>query len=314
MDDREPDLLDGGHAPHAVIDRMGFPHVGQFRHMVQLCRGQGHGGGIVDEVLTAVGLDDRLAPDGVVLIVLHQVGGGVGLLVPGHLLIGGHPDGGIPAGIRGVGGIAGALHLGDLPNRRPLGQQGSDLRHGPLAHAVDQDVGLGIEEDGAADLVLPVVVVGEAAEGGLQTADDDGDVPINFSDLIGVDDGGPVGAIPRPVAGGVGIVVAALPGGGVMGHHGVDVAAVDEDPVSGLAEDGEGLVLLPVGLGQDAHPVALILQHTADDGRAKGGVVHVGVAGDQQEVIVVPVPGQHILFRNGQEFFEGLQNRSPRLS
>ena len=34
VDDGEPHLLDGGHAPHAVVHRVGLPHVGQFRHLV----------------------------------------------------------------------------------------------------------------------------------------------------------------------------------------------------------------------------------------------------------------------------------------
>ena len=249
VDHREPNLLNGRHAAHGVVDRVGLPHVGQLGHLVQLLGVQGHGRGIVDEVLIPVGLDDRLAPDGVVLVVLHQVSGGVGLLVPADLLVGGHPDGGVLAGVGGICGEAGPLHVGDLIHRLPGGQTPGDLPGGPLPHAVDQQVGLGVEEDGPADLVLPVVVVGKAAEGGLQAADDDGDVAIDLPDLVGVDDGGPVGAVPGLVAGGVGVVVAAFPGGGVVGHHGVDVAAVDEDPVPGPAQGGEGLVLPPVGLG-----------------------------------------------------------------
>ena len=48
--------------------------------------------------------------------------------------------------------------------------------------------------------------------------------------------------------------MAPLPGGGIMGHHGVDVSPVDEDPVPGAAHIGEGGELPPVGLGQGSLP------------------------------------------------------------
>ena len=143
--------------------------------------------------------------------------------------------------------------------------------------------------------------MGEPAEGGLQPADDQGDVPKDLPHPVGVDDGGPVRPEARPVPGGVGVVVAALLGGGVVGHHGVDVAPVDEDPVPGPAQGGKGLRIPPVGLGEDGHPVALCLQHPADDGGAEGGVVHVGVPGDEEKVIVVPSPLEEVLPGDGQK-------------
>ena len=80
-----------------------------------------------------------------------------------------------------------------------------------------------------------------------------------------------------------------------MGHHGVDVARRDEHPQPGAAQSPEALGRMPVGLGQHGHPVALRPQHPGDDGRAEGGVVHVGVAGDEQLIVAVPAPAVHIL-------------------
>ena len=157
----------------------------------------------------------------------------------------------------GVGhGHAGAPYVGDLPYRGAAGQTGGDLQSGILPHAVAQNIRLGIEEDGAAHLVLPVVVVSKAAQTGLQPADDDGDVPEHLPHPVGVDDGGVVRAQSGLAAGGVGVIVAALAGGGVVGHHGVDVAGGDQHPQAGAAQSGEGGGIAPVRLGHNGHPVA----------------------------------------------------------
>lgn len=89
--------------------------------------------------------------------------------------------------------------------------------------------------------------------------------------------------------------MAALFGGGVVGHHGVDVPRSDQHPQPGPAQGGEGLRAVPVRLSQDSHPVALGLQKPADDGRAEGGVIHIGVAGNQEEVVKVPPPAGHVV-------------------
>ena len=146
-----------------------------------------------------------------------------------------------------------------------------------------------------------VVVVGEAAQAGLQSADDQGDVPKNLPHPVGVDNGGVVGAQARPPSGGVGVVMAALFGGSVVGHHGVDIARGEEHPQPGPPQGGKGFRVPPVGLGQHGHPIALGLQHPADDSRTEGGVVHIGVPGNQQKVIKVPAPALHILDAHRQE-------------
>ena len=144
VDDGEAHLLNGGHAPHAVVHRVGLPHVGQLCHLVQLLGVQGHGGGIADEVPVPVGLDHRPAPDGVVLVVFHQVGLGIGPLAPAHFLKGGHRHRREPAGRRVPGQEAGALDAGEFLHWGAGGQGGGNLPGGPLPHAVGEQVGLGV--------------------------------------------------------------------------------------------------------------------------------------------------------------------------
>ena len=62
---------------------------------------------------------------------------------------------------------------------------------------------------------------------------------------------------------------------------------------------------------QDGHPVPLRLQHPADDGGAEGGVVHIGVPGDHQKIIVVPSPLQHVRPGDGQKITMLVQSNAP---
>ena len=301
VDDREADLLDGGHAALAVVDRVRLADVGQLRHGVQLGGREGHGRGREDQAAVPVGLDHGAAPDGVVLVVLHQVRLGVGALVPRHRLERRDQDRREAAGVRAVRREGRAADVRERLHRLPRGETAGDLPHGPLAHAVDEQVRPRVEEDGPPDLVLPVIIVGEAPQGRLQPADHDGDVRPEGADPLRIDDRRPVRAQARPATGGIGVVVAALLRGGVVGDHRVDVAAVDEDAVARAAEGRERLVAPPVRLGQDRDAVALCLQHAADDRRAEGGVIHVGIAGDEQEVIVPPAALFHLRLGDGQE-------------
>ncbi len=58
----------------------------------------------------------------------------------------------------------GTAHVGDLLDPLAGSQALGDLHHGALGVAVQQDIGGGVHQDGAAHLVLPVVVVGDAAQ------------------------------------------------------------------------------------------------------------------------------------------------------
>ena len=298
--DGEAHLLDGGHAALRVVHGVDLPGVGQLGHRVQLLPGEGHGGGIDHQGTVPVALEDGLAPDGVVLLVFDLGGQGVVPLVRDHRFKG--RDGDALAGADGLPcGVGGAPDVRQVFHRFSLGETMGDLPGGPLAHAVDQQVRLGVKEDGAAHRVVPVVVVGEPPQAGLQAADDNRRVRERLPGPVGVDDGGAVGPEAHPVSGAVGVGGAALLGGGVVGHHGVDVAPADHDGIAGPAHGAEGVRRVPVRLGQDGHPVALGLQHPGDDGGAEGGVVHVGVGGDHQEVVIPPVPALHVLPADGKK-------------
>ena len=195
----------------------------------------------------------------------------------------------------------GAAHIGDgldaLATRQALG----DLHHRPLGVAIEQDVGGGVHQDRAADLVLPVVVVGDPAQRGLDAAEHDRHVAVGLLAALAVDQAGAIRSLAGDVARGIGIVGTDLLVRGVAVDHGVHVARGHPEEQIRLAELHEVVLRLPVRLGDDAHAEALGLQQPTDDGHAKGRVIDVGVPGDDDDVAAVPAELLHLRPTHGQE-------------
>ena len=99
-----------------------------------------------------------------------------------------------------------------------------DLDDGALGVAVDQQVGARVDQDRAADLVRPVVVVGDAAQAGLDAADHDGDVAERLAAALRVDDHRAIGPLAAAPPGRIRVVGAQPPVGRVAVHHRVHVA------------------------------------------------------------------------------------------
>jgi hypothetical protein len=169
-----------------------------------------------------------------------------------------------------------------------------DLDQGALGVAVQQQVGPGVDQDRAAHLVGPVVVVGDAAQAGLDAADDDGHVGEGLAAAVGVHDRAAVGPQAGHPVGRVGVVGANPALAGVAVHHRVHVAAGHAPHQVGSAERGEGVDVAPVGLGDDADPEAVRLEQAADQGHAERRVVDVGVPGHEDDVTAVPAQLVHL--------------------
>ncbi len=60
----------------------------------------------------------------------------------------------------GTQGIGDAAHVAEIAHALAGGQAAGDLDDGFLSHAVNQQIGLGVEQNGSADRVAPIVVVG----------------------------------------------------------------------------------------------------------------------------------------------------------
>ncbi len=114
-------------------------------------------------------------------------------------------------------------------------------------------------------------------------------------------------------AGGVFVLGAGDLCDGIVADHAVHVAAADEEAVLRLAEPLEVLAVGVAWLGQHADLIALGFQQTADDGSAKAGVVHIGIAAHHHKVQLLPPAGLHIGPADGKKFGVDLRGRVVHL-
>ena len=297
-------FLNGGDTAGLRIAGVPGPLIGQGVNVVHFLGGQGLLGRILDDVEIAVGLRQPLGGEGVAVAVLNFEGFGVFAAVLFQLVIGRKHQGG--QALVQLGGLEHcAVDVGDVPDLHARVQGVGDLHDALFAHAVHEQVRLGIQQDGALQAFGPVIVVGQPPQAGFNAADEDGDVLVGLADQVAVDHGGVVGPLAHDAAGGEGVGLAPVLGDGVMVHHGIHIAAGHQEAQPGPAVDADGLGVLPVGLGDDADAVAVAFQHPADDGVAEGRMIHIGVADDIYEIALFPAPVQHILFADGKKAHRG---------
>jgi hypothetical protein len=130
----------------------------------------------------------------------------------------------------------GAAQVADLVDRFAPGQAVGEFDQRALGVAEQQQVGLRMGQDGAAHLVRPVVVVGDAAQGRLDAADHQRHVGEGFAGALRIDDHGAVGAAVGRGAGRVGVVGADLAVRGVAVDHRIHVAGGDAEEQLGPAQ------------------------------------------------------------------------------
>ena len=305
----ETHLFNSGNTAEGIVHGMDFAHIGQLCHTVHFGRGKRQLGRIDHQILLAVALQQGVTTDGIMLLVFETGGEGILHLVGADTLKGGALDGvAIGAGIAVLGDESGAAHIGDGFHLFALGKTLCDLAGGTLAHTVGQKIRGSIEEDAATHLVVPVVIMGIAAQRRFETADHDGSVGERLSGEICVNDGGAVRTQTHAAAGTVRVLAAMLLGGSVVCDHGVDVAAADEHAVTGLAHGEEIGAVLPLGLGKKSDTVALALEKAGNDGGAEAGMVYIGIRSDHQKVIIVPAAFHHFLAADGKVLLEFHKN------
>jgi len=168
----------------------------------------------------------------------------------------------VPAGQRRVVDLAhegGAADVGDRLDRLLRRQPVRDLDDRPLGVAVDQQVGLGVDQDRAPHLVRPVVVMRDAAQGRLDAADHHRHLLERLAAALRVDQGRAVRPLAGHAAGRVGVVTADLPVRRVVVDHRIHVPGGDAEEQLRTAERLERFGRMPVRLGNDADAKALRL-------------------------------------------------------
>ena len=303
VDNGEAHFLNSGYAAHLFVHGVVLAGVGKSGNLVKLLLVKRHGGGIDYNVALAVLLNDSLAADGVMLGVLNAAGLGVSGFIAANLSKGGNLNAGEGADLGSAAADNGAAYIVHLRRLFACLQAAGDLTAGGLTHAVYEKIGARVNDGGAADFVLPIIIVSEAAQGCLHAADDKGQTGESLAHAVCVNDAGAVGTQSRLFAGTVKVLAAAALGGGVVSNHGVKVARREHTAVAGAAHGLYGLGIMPVGLGQKRHAEAVGLQQSAYNGRAERRVIHVGIARYQQKIIIIPATGFHVLAAYGEKQF-----------
>src|SRR6056297_2434658 len=109
--------------------------------------------------------------------------------------------------------------IADVADVLASGEAVRYIDDGALCVAVEQEVGSAVQKNRTAHLVAPVVVVGDAAQAGLDAADYQRYIAEGFPYALAVDHDRTVGSLAAFVAGCVGVIVAAFPVGGVAVDH-----------------------------------------------------------------------------------------------
>jgi len=185
-----------------------------------------------------------------------------------------------------------AADAGEVPIARL--KAADDLTHRRLAHAVHQHIGLGVGHDGGLELVFPVVVMSHATHGGLHASQHHGNTGKGAAGHLGVDHRGVVGATSRNTTGAVHVVLPAVPGGRVVRQHRVEIARRNAHKQPGCPHALNGLDVLPIGLGDDAHAQTHVFQDPPDHCRTKRRMIHIRITGDDEHVQFRPPLGGHL--------------------
>ena len=199
-------------------------HKGKSVDLVHLFRAKGRHWGILHYNFVPVALNNGSAAHRVVLGLLNFAG----FCVKPLALFVGNPHklkGGAllrPRNRSVVGGVyrvACTQNIGKRGNILTRRQSVGDLGDVLFPHAVHKQIRARFDKHRGAHPVVPVVVMGEAAQGGLKPAYTYGNIGEKAFKPFCIDRNRPVGACTRFPARGIGVVASPFFGGGVVGDH-----------------------------------------------------------------------------------------------
>lgn len=291
MRDGELHFFDGGNTASGVIIGVPRPLEGESVYIVQLLAGEGRIGNSLNNVSIAVLLADCVSTEGILLIILHKECVAIFFLASYTILIRRNFD---AAALGGGGGIAHASHLGAFPCRgasaHPIG--GDEDR--TLAHAEHEQICAAVNQDARANGVIPIIIMRETAKGRLYAADSDWNIAICLANQTAIDINRAIGTACALSTGGIDVGGTALLRSGIMVHHAVDHASGDEKSIIWSAKTHEIMGILPAGLGEHGDAIARALKNAAENGTAKGRMIHICVAADENKIGRIPTANAHV--------------------
>ena len=186
--------------------------------------------------------------------------------------------------------------IGDLFHRNPALQGFCYLYNGMFSHSVGDQVCSGIDQYTVFDFILPVVIMCHTSEACLNTAQNDGSMFIGLTDQVAVYNSSPVRTKSHLPSRGIGILLSVLLRHSVMIDHGIHISGCNQKSQPGFAEYLYTLFLSPVRLTDDPHFISAAFQQSADNGRTKGRMVHIGIPCHVDKVCLFPSPLFHFFF------------------
>ncbi len=190
-----------------------------------------------------------------------------------------------------VGHAAKIAQVGRSLARR---QAACNLEDVLFAHAVHEQIGFGIEHDRTPDGVAPVIVMGQSAQRCLDAAGNHRNAGKCLAGALTIRKRGPVGAQADAAAGRVCIVVPDFFVGGVMVDERIHIPGADREEQPGLAELPPWFARSPVGLAEHGHAEAGLLEHAVQNRHRETRMVDISVAGDEDDVDLVPTASVHL--------------------
>ena len=291
----------------AFVFGMGQACVGQVERMVQLLGGEGRIGWIDDNRLPPYRLQDARSGIFVALFLDVAEVGGLLLLVSQTFFMGVKGDVTFRRGE--LTGEIGCLR--HIVQWQPLLHATYQFDYRFFAHSIDEQVGPAVAQNAGTNAVLPVVVVGEAAHTGLDTAQKDGNVGVEPFQDLGIDNGRIFRTHVGACVGRIGIIAAQAFVGRIFVDHRVHAAGRYAEEQTRTAQFLEvAQVVTPVGLGYNGHPQSFGFEDASDDGGSERGMVHVGITAEDNHVQFFPPAKFHFFLGCGQPvcqsvFFHG---------
>ena len=170
-----------------------------------------------------------------------------------------------------------------------------------FAHAIDEQVGATLLQDAGAQGLLPIVVVGDAPQGGLDASQHHGHIGIELFENVGVDDARHFRSHVVTSIGAVSVFRTQATGSGVAIHHRVHISRRDAEEKAWAAEALEvAIVAVPRGLGHNANAKPFGFKQSSNDCCSKGRVVDIGIAGEKNDVGLCPTAKLHFALRSGE--------------
>ena len=143
--------------------------------------------------------------------------------------------------------------------------------------------------------------MGKTTKACLNTAQNNGGILIGLPDQIAVDNHSVIRAKTGFSSRRIGILLPSFSGNRIVIYHGIHVSCRNQKSQTGFSEFRHTAFILPVRLGQNADTIAPAFEHSADDRRPKGGMIHIGIPGNVYKIRLFPAPFLHFFSRDGQK-------------